>query len=325
MSPDEYRAMFRQVYGYEPEEGNSYLSTDEKPDDVSWSEYNKYRDYSGAIDYMDEDYYEYSPIYADESDEEDVLDNYPTNVIINPVHGEPYSTAIDSLVHAFPLPHHQVQEIEALPIDTPAKLIVHSGGESAIESIATLRQCPCFCVSIGDFKPWPGEHFCDNCNWCKAVPPVNPHHVLIGLGATYTVPSNCRIRSPAFATAQVEPSIPGYLKFYTGIRSPQAYLGQVKGHRLKVTLLFSQQVRKNIKRTLPSKTAIQVIVRRHCDAFKFKTVMPIWSWNKPRPSRDPHKPIAMHRVGWKPSVPCYKDPPLADKFRLPNPSSAIDK
>jgi hypothetical protein len=176
MTPDEYKAMFIQVYGYSPEDGNSYLYCEEKPDQVSNSEYNRYHDFSGAIQYM-EDFGDVALIEDDNSsvDEFDFWEDATDEIVC---------TDAPRNVHVAPVPKAMCDVIAHVDNgDDYANLFVTPCNEKVDIPLRAIDNCPCFNLSCGHPVPF-DKHDCEDCEWCLNVKPKTHSAAIAVLGGS---------------------------------------------------------------------------------------------------------------------------------------------
>jgi hypothetical protein len=184
MSPEEYAAMYQQVYGCSAFENNSYLYFEEEevPESVDHSTVNKYRDFEGAIRFMDNEYLV-----------QDAFASYPDNdvasfTVIGNLDDDEMGFDAPDFVHGFPAPvqyasYHQetvlagpVIDFQVKPFDKPTKTM----------NTDQIRHCPCFNLQFytGVDPILASAHSCEDCEWCTYVPPVKFSQFLALSGGT---------------------------------------------------------------------------------------------------------------------------------------------
>jgi hypothetical protein len=196
MSPEEYAEMFARTYGYSPTEGNSYLFCDEKPEEVDDAEYYRYRDFSGAVQYMDHDYL-VQDAFDDDNDSE-YSDDY---AIMDESNEASMSINATDTIHGFPLGSAACADLltslaetrcdgELFPHAVDAKIVNMENNEEV--SFGTLvRKCPCFCLCIAVINPV--SHDCYDCVWCKSFMPMRISQALVHSGAKVFLPPERKV------------------------------------------------------------------------------------------------------------------------------------
>lgn len=228
MLTEEYKEMYRRVYGCEAEDNNSYLYAEECPDDVDYREYNKYRDYSNCVQYMDYEDLQDSPFdYDDSSDVSDLDYQELTGFSFDEI---PLRTPANFTAHAYPLRSNEIAAIKEIP--SSDTVTINNGVSMKEETLARLTQCPCFLLSMA-CSPMPksDKHDCRKCTWCSQVPPVNSHHVLVGHGATYSLSPHHKYIGTTPGDWHVDEAT-GFSRVVFPRLSPFAYTGSLGNGRV---------------------------------------------------------------------------------------------
>jgi hypothetical protein len=181
MTPDEYREMFQRTYGYSADEGNSYLNCAVDPDEEGVSEYDRYYDFSGAIDYMDDDYFEEDPLSIDEQPERDgEVCVFPDTKTLDPMPLE-----LSSEIFGVPFSQHDAEvAVQSLELGNVAELQFIGRASFAVE-YDNLKSCPHMQLCLG-LNPPPGSlktHISNACPWCLNTPKLNPFKFFLMRGA----------------------------------------------------------------------------------------------------------------------------------------------
>jgi len=183
MTPDEYRAMYERTYGVSADEGNSYLNCAAMPSDEDVEDYGKYYDYSGAIQYMSDDYFYDSPFSVDP-------ETLPGQDCI-------FFDDCDDLPNSeLPTPEDFVSGVPLLPIDSDKILTALSSandvtvtfkGHSEIDvNEVDLSKCIHALLSLGISPPKDATfeaHDTEHCPWCRNAPKTNRYRFFMLRGA----------------------------------------------------------------------------------------------------------------------------------------------
>jgi len=184
MTPEEYAAMYQQVYGTSAFESNSYLHFDEDsvPDYVGPETVNAYRDFEGAIRFMDSDYLVQDAFYSPTS---------PSPVdftVIGNLDDEEIGFDAPEFVHGFPFPPSLADEVlKEIQVDVlPTVSTFSEGNQVHVATPETVRSCPCFNLQLyhGVDPSLASSHTCEDCSWCLAAPKLRFSQFLAFAGGT---------------------------------------------------------------------------------------------------------------------------------------------
>jgi len=170
MTPEEYARMYQQTYGVSAYENNSYLhcNEDDVPEWVTPRMRQQYRDFEGAIRFMDDEYLTSNAFasYGDNDSERDLL-------LLG--YNEEGLVGIDApdTVCGFPMSTQVHDTLEKLPITEDSTVKFGYGTPDNTVSFKEICACPCFQLSLGNCSVRNDYHDCEECDYCNKLKSVS--------------------------------------------------------------------------------------------------------------------------------------------------------
>jgi hypothetical protein len=182
MDAAKYEEMYLQTYGISACEGNSYLHCDEDSKlKTSNAEFNKYKDFSGAIKFMDDEYLNNYPYDIEDIGDDDSEYEFAYGFDED---GDPHRYDTNQVVHGYPLTYKEVRDGYLSPSLREDDLVEFSyEGKRETATKRELSKCPCFLMSNSLCTK--DKTVCDGCAWCEVFPAYNPFRMFQFLGSTF--------------------------------------------------------------------------------------------------------------------------------------------